>query len=86
MVKAPPQKERTVIRAESAETQDYISGVQGLVELGQEEIEELSFVPSAVSEPQWGLHTCDNRCREEGFKFFQSAVIVTEGGVQTRLQ
>ena len=27
----------------------------------QEEAEELGFVPSAVSEPQWALHLCDRR-------------------------
>ena len=53
---------------------------QGLEELGQEEIEALSFVPSAVSEPQWALQMCDNKCREEGFEFFQLAAIVTEEG------
>ena len=54
--KAPPQKRTAVTRVESADTQDYLSGQQGLEELGQEEIEELSFVPSAVSEPQLALH------------------------------
>ena len=63
---------------ESAKTQDYISRVQRFEELGQEEIEELSVVPSAVSEPQWALHVCDNRCREERFKFFQSAAGVSQ--------
>ena len=78
-VKAPPQKRRAVIRVESVETQDYVSGQQGLEELGQEETEELGFVPSAVSEPQWALHMCD-KCREESFTFFQLVTIVTEVG------
>ena len=43
--KAPPQKRRAVIRVESAETQDFVSEQQGLEELGQEEIEDLSFCP-----------------------------------------
>ena len=55
--------------------QDHVSGQQGFEELGQEEIEELSFVPGAVSEPRWVLHMCDNKCREEGFKFFQLAAM-----------
>ena len=52
-VKAPPPKRRAVIRVESAETQDYVSGQQGFEDLGQEEAEELGSVPSAVSGPQW---------------------------------
>ena len=60
---------RAVIRVESAETQDNVSGLQGLEELVQKDIEELSL----VSEPLWALHMCDNKCREEGFKFFQLA-------------
>ena len=46
----------------------------------EEEMEELSFVSSAVNEPRWALHKCDNKCREKGFKFFQTAAIVTEEG------
>ena len=43
-------------------------------------MEELSFIPSAVGEPRSALHMCDNKCREEGFKFYQLAAIVTEEG------
>ena len=46
----------------------------------EEEMEELSFVPSAVSEPRWALHICDNKCREKGFTFFQVAAIVSQEG------
>ena len=31
----------------------------------EEDMEELSFVPSAVRDPRWALHMCDNRCREK---------------------
>ena len=79
-VKTPPQKRRAVIRVGSAETEECVSGQQGLEELGAGEVEELSSVPSAVSEPQWALHISDNKCREEGFKFFQLSAIVTEEG------
>ena len=48
-VKPPPQTRRTVIRAESVETQDYVSEPQGLEGIGDEEMEELSFIPSAAS-------------------------------------
>ena len=52
----------------------------GVVTGSQEEVEEIGFVPSAVSEPLWALHVCDNECREQGFKYFQLAAIVSEGG------
>ena len=44
----------------------------------EEEMEELSFIPSAVSEPRRALHICDIKCRAKGFKFFAIAGIVTE--------
>ena len=40
---------RKVIRVESEETQDYVREAK---DLGQEEAEETSFVPSAISVPQ----------------------------------
>ena len=78
--KAPPQKRRAVIRVESAETQDCVSGQQAFEAFSQEQTEELGFVPSAVSGPQWALQMCDNRCREESFSFFHLAAILTEEG------
>ena len=41
--KAPPQKRRGVIRVESAETQDCVSGKQWFEDLGQEDTEELGL-------------------------------------------
>ena len=85
-VKAPPQKGRTVMRAESVEAQDYVSAPLLTSHLEQkmeaeEEVEELSFVPSAASEPRWVLHMCAKKCSEQGLKFFRIAAIVTgEGG------
>ena len=58
-VDAPPQKRREVVREESAETHDYASEPPGLEESDAEEIEEFSFIPSAVSEPRWALPMCD---------------------------
>ena len=78
--KAPPQKTRAEIRVESAETQDNVSGQQGLEEIDIKEMEGLSFIPSAVSEPRWALYMCDYKCNKEGSTFFQLAAIVTEGG------
>ena len=60
--KAPAQKRRAVIRVESAETQDYVSESKGPEGSDDEEMEELSFIPSAVSESRWALRMCDNRC------------------------
>ena len=44
---------------ESTETQDC---VRGAMDLSQEEAEEISFGPSAISVPQKPLFRCDNRC------------------------
>ena len=46
-------------------------------------MEELSFIPSAVSELRWALHKCDDKCREEGFKFHRIAAVVTGGAAHT---
>ena len=79
-INAPPQKRSAVVRTESAEAQEYVSEPQGFEEKDEEEMEELSFVPSAVSEPRWALHICDNKCNKEGYKFHQLAAVVTEEG------
>ena len=69
-----------MIRVESAETQDYVSEPQRLEEIDDEEMKELSFIPSAASEPRWAMHMCDNKCNKEGFKLYHLAAIVVEGG------
>ena len=51
-----------MIRVESEETQDYVREAK---ELNQEEAEEISFVPSAITVPQKPLFRCDNRCSEK---------------------
>ena len=44
-------------------------------------MKELRYVPSVDSEPCCALHACDNKCREEAFKFYQLVAIETaEGG------
>ena len=58
--KAPPQKRRAVTRVRSAGAQDYVSEPHWIEEKMGEEMEELSFIPSAVSEPRWALHMCDD--------------------------
>ena len=60
-VKEPPQK-RTATRVESAETQDDVPAPP--LTSRMEAKNELSFIPSAFSEPRWALHTCDKKCGE----------------------
>ena len=46
----------------------------------QEEAEEISFVPSAISVPQKPLFRCDNQCSEKTFSFSHfSSVVIKEG-------
>ena len=52
-----------MIRVDRAETQDYVSELPGLEERDEEEMEELSFIPRAVSEPRWALHTTNEEKR-----------------------
>ena len=56
-VKSPKRK---VIRVESGDTQDYVTEAK---DLDQEEAEEISFVPSAISVP--------NRCSMEPSKLLE---------------
>ena len=79
-VEAQPQKRRAVIRVESDETQDHVMERRRCGYPRKEEVEEIGFVPSAVSEPLWALHLCDNECCEQGFKYFQLAALSEEGG------
>ena len=44
----------------------------------EKDMDEVCFVSSAVSEPRWASHVCDNKCREKSFKFFEIAAIVSE--------
>ena len=61
-VEAQPQKRRAVIRVESEETQDFFKERCSSGYPSEEEVEEIGFVPSAVGEPLWALHLCDNEC------------------------
>ena len=78
---APPQKRRAVIRKE----QEYVSALPLMNHLGQnteaedeKNMEELSFVPSAVSEPRWTLHMCGKKCRAKGLKFVEIVAVVSD--------
>ena len=46
------------------------------MELSQEEAEEISFVPGAISDPQKPLFRCDNRHSEKTLSFWQFASVV----------
>ena len=59
--KAPPQKRRAVTRVESAGDVRLSQNPSGLWKENEEEMEEVSFAPSAVSELRWALHMCDNK-------------------------
>ena len=52
-------------------------------DLNQEEGEEISFVPSAISVPQKPLFRCDNRCSEKTNSFWQSASVVMKEGEES---
>ena len=77
-IKGSPWKRRVVIRVESAETQEYVSEHQGLEEVDVEEMVELNFIPSTVSEELRILHTYDKECSDKGFKFYQLAAVVCQ--------
>ena len=66
-------QKREVIRVESEETQH---NVREAMDLSQEEAEEISFVPSAISVPQKPLFRCDNRCSENPLSFWQFSSVV----------
>ena len=65
---------------ESEETQDYVREAK---DLSQEEAEEISFVPSAISVPPKPLFRCDNRCSEKQFSFWQFASVVIQEGEES---
>ena len=68
---------RKIIRVESEEAQDFVREAK---DVDQEESEEMSFVPSAISVPQKSLFRCDKRCSEKTFSFWQLAsVVIPEG-------
>ena len=65
---------------ESEETQDYVREAN---DMDQEEDEELSFVPNAISVPQKPLFRCDNQCSEKTLSFWQLASVVFKEGEES---
>ena len=45
-------------------------------DMNQEESEEISFVPGAISIPQKPFFCCDNQCSEKTLSFWQFASVV----------
>ena len=83
--KALEVKASTWERKESADTKEYESCQQNGMEVDEEEgMEDLTFVPSAVSdwagwhEPLRVKYMCDQKCNKEGFKFYDIAAILVE--------
>ena len=58
---------RKIIRAESEVMQDHVREAKSA---DQEEAEELSFVPRAISVPQKLMFRCDYRCSETTLSFW----------------
>ena len=55
-------KRRAVTHVESEETQDYVLERRRYGDLSQEEVEEISFLPTAVSELRVAVHWwCDSQ-------------------------
>ena len=53
------------------------------IDLNQEESDEISFVPSAISVPQKPLFRCDNRRSEKTLSFWQFASVVIKEGEES---
>ena len=73
-------------KEESAEARDYASAPP-LTSCTEQKTEEedgrnggAELRPECSQRATLALHMCDNKCREEGFKFFEILAIVTEGG------
>ena len=64
-----------VMRVESEESQGYACKT---LTFGQEEADEIAFVPSAVSEPRAPICWCDDRCSEKAIRYWQIAAVVVE--------
>ena len=71
---------RKVIRVESEEAQDYVREAK---DKDQEEAEELSFVPSAITVPRKPMFRCDNQCSEMTLSFWQLASVMIQEGVES---
>ena len=71
------RKEKRVKRVESEETRGHARESRST---DQEEVEGLSFVPSAISVPQKLLFRCDNLCSEKTLNCWKLALVVIMEG------
>ena len=53
-------------------------------DFSQREVEEIGFVPSALSEPRGAIHWFDGRCCDHGFRFNRIVEMTTEEGGEAR--
>ena len=51
--------------------------------MDQEEAEESSFVPSAISVPRKPMFRCENQCSEKTLRFWQLASVVIQEGEES---
>ena len=49
----------------------------------QEQAEEFSFAPSAISVPRKPMFRCDNQCSEKTLSFLQLASVVIQEGEES---
>ena len=71
---------RTIIRVESEETQDFVREAK---DVDQEDVEEISVVPSAIIVPQKPMFRCGNQCNGKTLSFWQLASVVIEEGEES---
>ena len=71
------EKKVKKFRARSGKQQDYVREAS---DMDQEEGEEISFVPSAISFPQKPFFRCDNQCSEKTLSIWQLASVVIQEG------
>ena len=69
-----------MIPVDSEETHDF--GRESL-NLSREEVEERSFVPSALNIPRGPMFSCDNHCSDKDVRFLQFAPVVVEDGTES---
>ena len=65
------------------ETPRYSFSELHLGKFPDEEVDELSVVPSAISVPQKMIFRCDNQCGEKTLSFWQLASVVIREGEES---
>ena len=65
---------------ESEETQDFVREAK---DVDQVDVEEISFVSSAIIVPQKPMFRCDNQCNGKTLSFWQLASVVIKEGEES---